>query len=184
MINAEAAVPDELHAATFVATPLTTENAALDDDSYMASLDVVRAHSDGRWPMDGFSFADDLLLVAKHQADHQARRAFTLILLEPSRDEALGCLYVNPLREYLTGVGASPGLLASLPSSAAMGHLLAPPGPADDEAGCRGRGPDRRLAAERVADGDARLQNPALRGVVPDRARGAGPDSPILRPAR
>lgn len=69
MLDATASVPFELTHSRFVVTPLTTDVAALDYAAYMASPDVIRVHSSGRWPVEGFTFSDDLELVAKHQAD-------------------------------------------------------------------------------------------------------------------
>lgn len=94
-------VPSGLRHQRFVAAPLTATTAPLDYASYMASPDVIRAHSDGRWSVEGFTFSDDLELVAKHEDDHKSRRAFTFVLLTPSGTDALGCLYMSPLREYL-----------------------------------------------------------------------------------
>ncbi|HEX6516743.1 MAG TPA: GNAT family N-acetyltransferase [Nocardioidaceae bacterium] len=120
MFDETAAVPSGLHHERFVATPLTADTAALDYASYMASPDVIRVHSAGRWPVEGFTLADDLELVAKHQADHENRRAFTFVLLAPSLSEALGCLYVNPLREYLRRAEADRRLLDAFPPASAM----------------------------------------------------------------
>lgn len=120
MLDEIAAIPSVLRHERFVATPLTTDTAALDYASYMASPDVIRVHSDGRWPVEGFTLEDDLSLVQKHQADHANRRAFTFVLLAPSLSEALGCLYVNPLREYLQRSGAGRRLLDAVPSPSAM----------------------------------------------------------------
>lgn len=92
MLDETESIPSGLRHERFVATPLTTVTAALDYASYTASPDVIRIHSDGRWPVEGFTFADDLELVSRHQADHENRRAFTFVLLAPSLDEALGCL--------------------------------------------------------------------------------------------
>lgn len=120
MLDANTPVPSTLPHSLFVATPLTTEVAALDYASYMASPEVIRVHSDGRWPVDGFTLSDDLELVAKHQADHESHRAFTFVLLAPSQTEALGCLYLNPLREYLQHAGAAPELLDAIAPASAM----------------------------------------------------------------
>lgn len=113
-------VPDGLEHARFVAVPLTPEVAAYDYDAYMASPDVIRVHSDGRWQVEGFSLEEDLRQVEQHRLDHLAHRSFAFTLLAPSRDAALGCLYLNPLREYLARVDADPELLASVPSASAM----------------------------------------------------------------
>ena len=92
MLDDQAVVPTELRHERFVLTPLTTDTAALDYASYMASPDVIRAHSDDRWPVEGFSFSHNLELIAQHEDDHVRRRAFTFVLLTPSGTEALGCL--------------------------------------------------------------------------------------------
>jgi RimJ/RimL family protein N-acetyltransferase len=120
MLDETAPIPSGLQHERFVATPLTTVSAALDYASYTASPDVIRIHSDGRWPIEGFTFADDLELVSRHQADHENRRAFTFVLLAPSLDEALGCLYLNPLRQFLERSEAGPGLLDAVPPHSAM----------------------------------------------------------------
>lgn len=120
MLDDTAVVPTGLWHERFVMTPLTTDTAALDYASYMASPDVIRAHSDGRWPTDGFTFSDDLELVAQHEDDHQRRRAFTFVLLTPSRTQALGCLYLNPLRDYLVRAEAPPRLVDETPLDSAM----------------------------------------------------------------
>lgn len=113
-------VPSGLKHERFIATPLTLANAALDYASYLASPEVIRVHSDGRWPVEGFTFSDDLELVAQHHADHENHRAFTFPLLSPTRAESLGCLYLNPLREYLHRSEADPQLLDAVPSESAM----------------------------------------------------------------
>lgn len=120
MLDPNVPVPSELRHEQFVATPLTTATAELDYAAYMASPDIIRVHSDGRWPLEGFTLADDLDLVARHEADHEERRAFTFVLLSPSRTEGLGCVYVNPLRDYLRRVGADPQVMDRMPSSSAV----------------------------------------------------------------
>lgn len=120
MLDPDVAVPSELRHQRFIATPLTTAVAVLDYESYMASPEVIRIHSDGRWPVKGFTLSDDLELVANHQADHVSRRAFAFALLAPGRTEALGCVYLNPLREYLRRVQADSQLIDAVPPASAM----------------------------------------------------------------
>ena len=64
MLDETVSIPAGLHHERFVATPLTTDTAALDYASYMASPEVIRVHSDGRWPVEGLTLEDDLELVA------------------------------------------------------------------------------------------------------------------------
>jgi Acetyltransferase (GNAT) domain len=120
VLPANARLPSELQHRRFVAVPLTADVAALDYSAYMSSAEVIRVHSDGRWPVNDFSFASDLEQVQQHWSDHQARRAFAFTLLTPSRDESLGCLYLNPLSEFLSRAGASSQTVDALPAASAM----------------------------------------------------------------
>lgn len=52
---AERDVPEKLSTPAFVLQPLGVAEAALDYAAYMASPDVIRRHSGGRWPVDGFT---------------------------------------------------------------------------------------------------------------------------------
>lgn len=65
MLGLGAPVPHRLQNASFVAKPLTTDLATADYASYMASPDVIRVHSDGRWPIDGFTLQQNLKQAAK-----------------------------------------------------------------------------------------------------------------------
>jgi len=120
LLHAGAQVPQELCHHAFLATPLTTANVALDYAAYMASPEVIRAHSAGQWPVDGFTLDHDRAQVARHQAAHEAHRAFAFLLLDPSESEALGCLYLNPLHPYLSRAGAAPEVQRTFPSETAI----------------------------------------------------------------
>ena len=96
MLRSGAAAPTDLRTDTFTIERLTTANADLDYECYMASPNVIRVHSDGRWPVEGFTLAQDRAMAATHDIDHQAGRSFAFVLLTPSRDRALGCVYLNP----------------------------------------------------------------------------------------
>lgn len=120
MLHATAPVPARLDHDSFVAVPLTTANAALDYAAYISSPDVLAVHSDGRWSVEGFTLEQDREQIAKHQADHEARRAFTFLLLDPTESEALGCVYLNPLHDYLRRVGADAHTLDAIPANSAM----------------------------------------------------------------
>ncbi|WP_193605632.1 hypothetical protein [Nocardioides dongkuii] len=124
MLDDAAMVPAGLRHERFVLAPLTTATASLDYAAYLTSPDVIRTHSDGRWPVEGFTFSDDLELVARHEDDHQSRRAFTFVLLSPSGTEALGCVYLNSLREYLLRVEAPRQLVDEWPLAAHAFRVL------------------------------------------------------------
>lgn len=112
--------PRQLIHTDFTARPLSLRNFELDYAAYTASPDVIRRHSDGLWPVEGFTLAKDRELVEKHEADHKAGRAFTFVLLDPNEEESLGCLYLNPLADYLDRVGAQPVIRESYGPASAM----------------------------------------------------------------
>jgi hypothetical protein len=116
LLSSSASVPSGLVHPAFVAVPLSIANVELDYAAYMASPDVIRVHSDGRWAVDGFTLEDDRNQAAAHHAEHQARRAFTFLLLDPTKSQSLGCVYVNPLRAYLRRAGG--GLAVGLSDGA------------------------------------------------------------------
>jgi hypothetical protein len=120
VLNASKPVPSGLKHPTFSAVPLTVANAALDYVAYMASPDVIRTHSAGRWLVEGLTVAQDRELIAAHQADHEARRAFAFILLNPEGDQGVGCLYLNPLHAYLARLGADRATRDRFPAASAL----------------------------------------------------------------
>ncbi len=138
-------------------------------------------HSDGRWPVTGFTLADNLDLVAKHEDDHRHRRSFTFVLLGPSRTEALGCLYLNPLRDYLLRAGADRQLVDETPVAAAMVTFWLRQDHQDTGLAEVVVGDRERVAPRPVAVPHARLPGPARRAVLPAGARPTGPAD--VRPA-
>jgi RimJ/RimL family protein N-acetyltransferase len=106
MLRPGTTAPTGLCTAAFTIEPLTPANAELDYECYLASPDVIRVHSDGRWPLDGFTLAQDLAAAARHDIDHQAGRSFAFVVLTPARDRALGCVYLNPPSAGLAATSA------------------------------------------------------------------------------
>lgn len=86
----------------------------------MASPDVIRVHSDGRWPVEEFTFADNLALVRRHMDDHEQGLAFAFTLMDPTEVESLGCLYANPMRDYLERVNAPTDFVSQFTNRSAM----------------------------------------------------------------
>lgn len=116
--------PDLLHHEQFEAVPLTTDRVEIDLEAYLASPTVISTHSDGRWPLEGFTLDDDRRLVAHHQLDHEQGRAFTYLLLDPTRSTGLGCVYVRRLDEHLAAAGAEAAELGLGPGGALVTFWL------------------------------------------------------------
>ncbi len=120
LLDSRASVPAGLQHPSFLLTPLMTANAELDYAAYMASPEVIRVHSDGRWPVDGFTLEQAREQAGRHEADHGARRSFTFVVLDPAEKESLGCLYLNPLHDYFRRVGADQQTRNAFPETTAM----------------------------------------------------------------
>ena len=82
-------VPERLEGPEFTAVPLTPALAELDHEAYTGSPEVIRVHSDERWPVEGFTVAEDAGLAAAHLADHELRPSFAYLLLDPPGERAL-----------------------------------------------------------------------------------------------
>lgn len=117
---AELSVPKRLIAPSFIARPLRTRDAALDFDAYMASKDVIHAHSGGIWPTDDFTLEENRILASRHEQDHRERTAFTFMLLNPAQTESLGTVYFLPILPFLRRLNVEASAPVSADDRAAM----------------------------------------------------------------
>ena len=104
----DASVPDELIGEHFILRPLRPAHAKMDFDALMASKELLRRWSQTDWPADDFTLEQNCADLARHEEDHQHRRAFTFTVLDLSGEACLGCVYVVPLARCLNAaeVGA------------------------------------------------------------------------------
>jgi hypothetical protein len=86
----------------------------------MASPEVIRIHSGGRWPVDGFTLVQEQHELVLHEARHRAKPDFAFILLTSDETHALGCVYVLPLVPFLRHVAAPAALLTLVTEATAM----------------------------------------------------------------
>jgi RimJ/RimL family protein N-acetyltransferase len=104
---ADRPIPDTLRTPTFVLRPLNVAVASIDYEAYMASPDVIRVHSGGRWPVDGFTLEDERRELTEHERRHRERRDFAFVLLTPDEATGLGCVYILPLLPFLRRYAAN-----------------------------------------------------------------------------
>src|SRR3954451_12047175 len=95
----EAPVPAELHADEFLLRPLRAADVALDYEAVMATQEVLRRGSGGKWPRPDFTLEENLADLQGHEADFYARRGFTYTVMDPTETRCLGCVYVYPLED-------------------------------------------------------------------------------------
>ncbi|MFI9157636.1 N-acetyltransferase [Kitasatospora aureofaciens] len=111
LVPADFTLPRELLAPEFRLEPLGEQHNASDHAAWTSSIEHIRATPGwaGRgWPpADGMPLERNLADLRRHAADFDARRGFTYTVLEPDRDEVIGCVYVYPDREDPSVVSVS-----------------------------------------------------------------------------
>ncbi len=90
-------VPDTTKSARLVLRPLRATDVALDYDAVMSSARELRRWNAGYWPADGFTLAENLADLERHEREHIERKAFTYTVLSPDGARCLGCLYITPV---------------------------------------------------------------------------------------
>jgi RimJ/RimL family protein N-acetyltransferase len=97
-------VPQEKRTDRCLLRPLRATDVALDYDAVVSSAEMLHRWAQGDWPRDGFTLEENLADLQRHQRDHDERRAFTYTVLDPAGTRCLGCVYIVPLRDELTGL--------------------------------------------------------------------------------
>lgn len=91
-------VPSVLETEKFRLRMLSMDDVEKDYEAVMESQALLRADG-GSWPRDGFTLAENLADLERHQREFLNREAFayTVVALDESR--VLGCVYINPAGE-------------------------------------------------------------------------------------
>ena len=97
----ETPVPEGLRSAEFTLRMLRATDVELDYDAVISSREQLLIWSGGSWPIEGFSLADNLADLQRHEQEHLERKAFTYTMMNPTETECLGCVYINPLLPLL-----------------------------------------------------------------------------------
>ncbi|MBN9240991.1 MAG: hypothetical protein BGO97_14860 [Micrococcales bacterium 70-64] len=92
--DASRAVPAELVADEFRLRPITADDAALDHAAIMETREELRSWEQSTWPEDGFTVDDNRADLAGMQERHDADRAYSFTVLDPTGSECWGCVYV------------------------------------------------------------------------------------------
>lgn len=101
-------VPERHAAGGLVLARLTAAHAERDHTALMASVAYLRRWSDGDWPSDDFSVAENREQLGWHDEEHEARIAFAYSVLDAPEQRVLGCVYLRPLRDMLLTRGVEP----------------------------------------------------------------------------
>ncbi len=91
-------VPETFTADAYRLDVLTPAVAELDYQAVMSSRERLRnvfAPNDS-WPADDMTLEENAADLRKHAAEFSARVAFAYTMLNPARDQCLGCVYIYP----------------------------------------------------------------------------------------
>ncbi|MFJ9609440.1 N-acetyltransferase [Kitasatospora sp. NPDC101176] len=124
LVPADFTVPRELLAPDFRLEPLGEQHNASDHAAWTGGIAHIRAtpgFAGRRWPpVAGMTLERNLADLRRHAADFAARTGFAYTVLEPDRDEVIGCVYVCRDREDPAVVNVSSWVRAD------RAHLDAP----------------------------------------------------------
>ena len=97
----DAAVPSGLRTDEFLLRMLRATDVELDYDAVMASKEILRLRSGGRWPREGFTLEENLADLQQHEVEFHARTSFTYTVMNDAETECLGCVYIYALEQLL-----------------------------------------------------------------------------------
>lgn len=93
-------VPAVLETEQFRLRMLSTSDVERDYDALMSSAPRLREMFGRDWPTEDFTLAENLEDLAEHEEEFLRREAFTYTVMSLDESECLGCLYINPPRDY------------------------------------------------------------------------------------
>jgi len=109
-------IPKEKRTHRLLLRPLLATDVKLDYDAVMESKEQLRRWSQGSWPTDDFTLAENQVDLERHELEHKERKAFTFTVLNPEETNCLGCVYIEPLPSNATQFCAD----ASYPTNVAF----------------------------------------------------------------
>ena len=93
-------VPESLERDTFCLQILSPTVAVMDYKAVMSSKIRLRSIFSDRteWPKDTMSFEDNRRDLERHEKDFKLRKAFAYTILSPTREQCIGCVYIDPCK--------------------------------------------------------------------------------------
>ena len=96
LVAADFPVPKGLEHKQFRLRMLAASDVEGDYEAVMASADRLRAGSENGWPRAGFTLAENLADLERHEQEFHDRVAFAYTMVTPDERAVLGCVYFNP----------------------------------------------------------------------------------------
>lgn len=85
----------------FTFRPLTPKYTELDFEALMATKTVLRQWSNSPWPADDFTLESNRADLQRHYDEFQNDEAYAYTVLNPEERRVEGCLYINPLSQFM-----------------------------------------------------------------------------------
>ena len=92
-------VPAVLETEHFRLRMLSVEDVEKDYEAVIESQSLLHTMFGGPWPRDGFTLAENLADLERHQQEFLDRIAFAYTIVSLDEIKVLGCLYINPPRK-------------------------------------------------------------------------------------
>ena len=94
-------IPRHLQHPQFQLRPLRADDVESDFAAVIESAERLRTWCDSAlglrgWPRAGFTLAENLRDLQRHEAEFEAREAFAYTVLSPDGGSTLGCIYLYP----------------------------------------------------------------------------------------
>ena len=132
-LHVHAPVPDGTRTPRLWLRPLRATDVDLDYDAVMSSRERLRRWSQSDWPAEGFTHAENLADLERHEREHLERVAYTFTVLDPQGARCLGCVYLTAPRTEVeallpnaaNAVNVGFWVRADEPSADLDAHLLA-----------------------------------------------------------
>lgn len=88
-------VPPSLETGSFRLRMLSVGDVRKDYEAVIESRALLQSMG-GTWPRDGFTIAENLADLERHERDFLDRRAFAYTVVSLDEARVLGCVYINP----------------------------------------------------------------------------------------
>jgi len=98
-------VPARLVCEDVLIRPIRASDAEADYQALISSREMLRVWDQSDWPADDFTIDENRAELAEHEADHQARTAFTFTVMDRAEQRCLGCVYLYALGPILEQLG-------------------------------------------------------------------------------
>ena len=99
-------VPPMHQTANFIFRPLSPHYTELDFEALMATKTVLRQWSNSPWPEDDFTLEANRADLQRHDEEFHNNEAYAYTVLNLEESRVDGCVYLQPLQQFLGEVDA------------------------------------------------------------------------------